>query len=54
MICRLYDLFFQGLQSYPAGKGYGKWSNTKHTRLLIQKQEQSDLLKLFNLPWVSQ
>jgi transposase len=30
------------------------YSNTKHTRLLIKNQEQSDLLKLFNLPWVSQ
>jgi len=30
------------------------YSDTKHTRLLIKNQEQSDLLKLFNLPWVSQ
>jgi transposase len=30
------------------------YSHTKHTRLLIKNQEQSDLLKLFNLPWVSQ
>ncbi len=30
------------------------YSHNKHTRLLIKNQEQSDLLKLFNFPQVSQ
>lgn len=30
------------------------YSHTKHTRLLIKNQEQYDLLKLFDLSWVSQ